>query len=110
MPFVSDLNGIVNQSIDQAISNVLSKQVMQAFYLHLRTRHSMDRDEIPYRLETFFSVLENEFGIAAAGTLSRAIARTLYSRLSLTFEDRPSYSLSNYVEEAKRRVETNPDP
>jgi hypothetical protein len=49
--------------------------------------------------------LNKIFGIAGTATISKAIARRLFIKLGLTFSDNPPRTLSEYLEEAKLRIE-----
>jgi hypothetical protein len=105
--FVSDFNGILCSSIDETISNLMSIQVMESLYAYLLEKHGISRAEVPYRLELFFSMIENLFGATTARIIGRAVARNLYDHLKLRFEDNPNFTLSEYVDEAKKNLQTN---
>ncbi len=92
------------ESIDETITALLSREVVNALYSHLERVHSISKDEMPYRLETLFSTLETIFGGPSSRTISKAIAKKLYAKLGLTFpdiHDNPSRTLLEYVEDAK---------
>jgi hypothetical protein len=95
-------------ALDQALSDVLSAKVLQSVYAYLRDKHDLTREEVPYRLDTYFSVLESAFGVKGARTIGRLAARILYTRLNLQFEDDPDFTLKDYLEQAK--LELNRDP
>jgi hypothetical protein len=79
---------------------LLSRQVVNSLFAHLQTVHSVSRDEVPLKLETLCTTLQQIFGDGSK-TIGTAIARKLYAKLALTFSDNPSRSLLEYVEEAK---------
>ncbi|MFI5450022.1 MAG: hypothetical protein ACHQ03_09720 [Candidatus Bathyarchaeia archaeon] len=105
--FVSDFNGILCSSIDETISDLLSIRVMESLYTYLLEKHGITRMELPYRLELFSSAIENFFGAKSARTIGRTVARHLYAHLQLRFEDRPNFTLSDYVDEAKKILQSN---
>ena len=67
-------------------------------------------DEIPYRTDTLFETLEHTFGVTGARTLSRAIARRLYSQMGIRFIELPNYRLQDYLEQAKKQSSDGPCP
>jgi hypothetical protein len=91
------------ESIDETMTDLLSRKVVDALYLHLQTTHSIPRDEVPYKIETFCSILKKIFGVSGSATICKAIARKLFLKLGLTFPNSPPRTLLEYVEEAKIR-------
>jgi hypothetical protein len=94
---------VLLESIDETLTGLLSRKVADALYAHLQAAHSISRDEVPYRLETFCSAFDSIFG-SSHKTICRAIARKFYVKLGLTFFDNPSRTLIEYVEEAKMKL------
>jgi hypothetical protein len=105
--FVSDFNVILCSSIDETISDLMSVHVMELLYAHLLEEHGITRAEVPYRLELFYSTIENFFSATGARTIGRTVARNLYKHLNLRFEDNSNFTLSEYVDEAKKMLQTN---
>ena len=105
---INDFNGMVCSSIDQAISDALSIRVMESLYVYLRQNHKMTREEVPSHLDMFFSAMELVFGVMGARTLGRIAARNLYARLNLKFDNRDGLTLSDYVDEAKDKMQAGP--
>jgi hypothetical protein len=91
------------ESIDETITVLLSREVADALYLHLQTFYSIPRDELPNKIESLCSTLKKIFGVSGTETISKAIARTLFVKLGLTFPTGPSRTLPEYVQEAKVR-------
>jgi hypothetical protein len=98
-----EFNDILNESIDETISALLSREVADALYVHLQKVHSISRDEIPRKLVTLCSALEKVFG-RSSKTVCKAIARRFYVRVGLAFFDNPARTLIEYVEEAKIKL------
>jgi len=92
------------ESIDETITAMLSRTVVDALYAHLEKNYSISRDEIPYRLDTLFTTLEKIFG-ASSQTITKAIAREFYLKLRLEFTGNPSHTLLEYVDEAKMKLQ-----
>ncbi len=94
------------ESIDETITDLLSRAVVDALYAHLQAIYSISRDEVPNRLDALLTALEKIFG-ASSQTITRAIARKFYLKLGLEFTNHPSYTLIEYVNEAKMKLRTS---
>jgi hypothetical protein len=90
-------------AIDETIVEVLGVDALHSIYTRLRDEHSVTRDELPYRIETLYNVLENSFEVFGAKTLGTVIAEKFYAALGLTFYNHDCYSLSDYVQYAKSK-------
>jgi uncharacterized membrane protein len=101
-----EFNDALVESIDETITALLSRTVVDALYAHLQTFHSITRDELPYRLDTLLTTLERIFG-ASSQTITKAIARKFYLKLGLEFTVNPSRTLLEYVDEAKMKVQNS---
>jgi hypothetical protein len=99
-------NDTLVESIDETITDLLSRAVVDALYAHLQTFHSISRDELPDRLDTLLAALERIFGVRGSQTITKAIARKFYIKLGLEFSDNPNHTLLEYVEEAKMKLHT----
>lgn len=100
-----EFNEVLVESIDETITTLLSREVVNALYLHLQTALSIQKDEVPYRLETLFTTLERTFGLTSSKTIGKAIARTFYAKLGLTFTNNPDRTILEYVEKAKIKLQ-----
>ncbi|MGA3297310.1 MAG: hypothetical protein ABSD41_07650 [Candidatus Bathyarchaeia archaeon] len=101
-----DFNDVLGESIDEIITDLLSRAVVDAIYAHLQTFYSVSRDEVPYRLDALLTTLEKIFG-ASSQTIIRAIARKFYFKFGLQFTDHPNRTLIEYVDEAKMKLRTS---
>lgn len=104
---VNDFDGILVRCISETIVGVVGVRVWDAICVHMLTRFSVTRDELPGHLENLQAVLKSAFGPMGAGTLSRAIARRLYSELNIEFAERPHFRLVDYVALARRIVDSS---
>ena len=102
-----ELNDALIESIDETITAILSRTVVDALYAHLQTVYSISRDEIPYRLDTLYTTLEKIFGVRSSQTITKAIARKFYLKLGLEFTGNPSRTLLEYVDEAKMKLQNS---
>jgi len=74
--------------------------VAQALFNEIYENYDISRDEIPYRLEAFSSLLETAFGINPARILEKAIAKKLYRKISLEYVEGSDKQLTDYVADA----------
>ena len=101
-----EFNHILVESIDETITALLSQEVSKAIFTHLDQGYSISKQQVPEQLELLFSTLESIFGTPSSKTISKAIAKRLYTKLGLTFpkHDSPSLTLIEYVGEAKIKL------
>ena len=97
-----DSQGKLISSVDEAIKDLLGVSVVNAFYAHLAA-NGITRTDIPSKLDSFCSILEETFGVAGR-TIQRGIAMRFYQKLGLTFELLNPGRLTEYVRDAERRV------
>ena len=100
-----EFNDALVESIDETITDLLSRAVVDALYAHLQTIYSISRGDVPYRLDTLFTALEKIFGVRSSQTITKAIARTFYLKLGLEFTANPSRTLLEYVDDAKMKLQ-----
>jgi hypothetical protein len=101
-----EFNDVLVESIDEAITDLLSRPVVDALYAHLQTNYSISRDEVPCRLDTLITTLEKTFG-SSARIITKAIARKFYLKLGLEFTGDPSRTLLEYIDEAKMKLQNS---
>ena len=100
-----EFDDLLLESIEETITVLLSREVVDALYECLRTVHSISREQVPSRLNILSSVLDKTFGPRGSATISRAIARKFYSKLALTFSNNPGGSLPEHVEWARVKLQ-----
>ena len=102
-----EFNEALVESIDETITDLLSRAVVDALYVRLQTNHSISRDEVPYRLDILFAILEKIFGVRSSQTIAKVIARKVYLKLGLEFTGNPSHTLLEYVDQAKMKLQNS---
>jgi len=100
-----EFNDEVKRAIDGIICGIVGQDVLDSLHNHLETRYGITPDEIPYRVDTLFEILENAIGVAGAKSLSRAIAREVYYGYNIDFRPLYEYTLQGYLEQAKRLLQ-----
>lgn len=69
----------------------------------MENRLSVRREDIPDKPGRFAEALRSMLG-AGADVLLKFMARRLYARLGLSFEETPGWGFEDYVENAKESV------
>jgi hypothetical protein len=100
----ADFNEILLRSINSTISGLLGSGVLAALHTHLIKNYSVVPEQVPYRLDTLFDILENVLGIQSARTIGWAIARDFYSRIGLPFTATADFTLKDYIDRAKKEL------
>jgi len=86
---------------------MLGANVLPSLYAALEKRYAVTRDELPYRLETMYSVLENVFGFSGSRIIENHIVRKFYHNLGLSFGIVDGYILKDYVEAARKKIDVS---
>ena len=105
-----DFNEVLCSAIDETIVEVLGQKVLTALHTVLEQKYDITRNELPYRTETVFRVLEITFGVYGAKTVGKHIAQRFYGKLGLMFHSHEGYTLLDYVEDAKTKVNRETAP
>jgi len=100
-----EFNELFCQAADESISEILGANVLASLYAFLEKQHAVSRDELPYRLETMYVVLESVFGFRGSRTIEKHIVRKFYHNLNLPFSTVDGYTLKDYVEAARKKIE-----
>jgi len=103
-----EFNEKLQSAVEKTIVEVLGVRAFATITTTLREKYDVSRDELPYRSETLYRVLEENFEVFGAKTLGSVIARKLYASLGLDFENHDGYSLSDYAQTAKSMLNLTP--
>jgi hypothetical protein len=96
-----DMDYVLLDSMDHALTNLFGPNAKQAFYGYFEEKFGFTRESITLRLDKFLVALSETFGVTGVVVLGRTIAKRLYSNLGLPFKEQPAYTLLDYVKEAK---------
>jgi hypothetical protein len=102
-----EFNKLFCQAIDQSITELVGSSVLSSLYDALEKYYSVNRDELPYRLETVYSVLEIFFGVKDVHAIEKRIIRRLYDILEFPFTNIVGYTLEDYVEAVRKEIRLN---
>ena len=101
---VRNFNEIVCQAIDKTLEELMGPKVVEAVYVHLKYKFGVERNELPYRIDTVCSVLERAFGVKGARVIERKVAKNLYDRILLPFNDQQGLTLEDFLKLAKESI------
>ena len=66
----------LNNVIESVLNQVLGRQASETFYAHLESTHSIQRQNVALKLDSFSSALREYFG-AGAGVIEQVIHKNL---------------------------------
>jgi len=89
--------------VDEGLS-VLGNEPRQAIYQYLATIHSLDREQIPDKVDEFAAGLKKALG-SASRVIERLILKKLFQRIGSTFRETADLEFADYVRDARRRFE-----
>jgi hypothetical protein len=96
-------NEVLLDCVDEALS-VLGNEPRQAVYQYLSTIHSLDREQIPDKVDQFAAGLKKALG-GASRVIERLILKKLFQRIGSPFRETADLEFTDYVGEARRRFE-----
>jgi hypothetical protein len=91
---------VLLEAIDDGLL-VPGEIVRAAIYDRVERSYQLRREEIPEKLELFHKALQDLLA-ASSEVLERLIAKNLYRRLDLNFNQHENWTLLDYVDEAKK--------
>jgi hypothetical protein len=100
---IQQFGEILLESIDDSLQ-ILGEEPKKAVYQYLSTIKSLEKKDIPDRLEDFQSGLKSALG-GAARVVERLILRKLFQKIGSTFKESSEYEFAEHVYEARRRFE-----
>ena len=89
--------------MDEAIRSLLSREVLDALRSNMKNKQGINPGEIPDHLQILSIVLKKYFG-PSSHTIEKAIARRLYSKYGFEFQGNDDYQLTDYVENARKKL------
>ncbi len=97
------LDGLLDDSIDQVLGDLLGTKAKEAIYDYLERNYSIAREDIPKNIEKFFTLTEKMFG-KGSKTIARCIMKRLCEQLGWKFEDIQGFEFSDYLEAVRARI------
>ena len=100
-----EFNDVFCEAIDEVITELLGPSVLGSLYTALQTHHDINRDELPYRLETVNSVLKQTFGVQSTNIIGMRVIYRLYKKLNLELVTQSDFNLIDYIKMAKSMLQ-----
>jgi len=94
---------ILLQAIDEGL-HVFGESTRCVIYYHIVSKHRIERERIPERLEAFHEALKGMLG-EGSKVVEKQIAKSMYSMLDLTFREYDEWTIVDYVNDAKETAE-----
>jgi len=101
LPLKDDFDGLLVESVREAIEELLGKDSAAVAFRFIERDAPFNK--LPQHLPSFYVALRNNFGEKYL-KVELAIARKLYEKLSLEFEEAPHAELSAYVARALEKL------
>jgi len=98
----NNLRKILLEAVEEGLSS-LGDSPKQAIFFHLETPFEIGNDNIPANLTDFSKALEKIFG-AGAVYLEKLIAKRLYEKLGLEFQEAENWDFLEYIDNARERL------
>ena len=99
----AEFHDVLLEAVDEGLL-ALGESVRQAIYRHMDRRYSIRREDLPEKAGEFAEALRDMLG-AASEVLLKYMARRLYAKLKLGYEEKPDWSFLDYVNHARKAVE-----
>jgi hypothetical protein len=97
-----DFRDVLLAAVEESLSS-LGNSPKQAILFHLETSFKIKKEGIPENVTEFAKALEKIFGPGAV-YLEKLIAKRLYEKLGLDFEDEESTDFIECVDHIKKRL------
>ncbi len=98
----NNLRKILLEAVEEGLSS-LGDSPKRAIFFHLETSFEISKDNIPANLTDFSKALEKIFGLGAV-YLEKLIAKRLYERLGLEFQEAENWNFLEYIDNARERL------
>ena len=97
-------NEILSHSVREGLTEALGSVIANALLDQVYENYDLTLEDLPNRVDTFFSILQDAFGVKTSRILSCVIAKRLYANLSIEFVENPTNGLPEYIEEIRKKV------
>lgn len=102
-PTSSLFDRLLVEAVDVALADLLGDRTRNQIYDYLAAHYSYGREEIPERIDEFYTFLENTFA-GGSRTVGRTIIRRLFDKLGYEYVNVPGFEFFDYLETVKARV------
>jgi len=102
-PIRDRFDRILVHAIDEGLL-VFGEDTRYVIYYHIASKHQIERERIPERLEAFHEALEDIFG-EGSKVVEKQIAKSVYAMLDLKFRECDEWTLVDYATDARETAE-----
>lgn len=102
-PIKDRFDRILVQAIDEGLL-VFGESTRYVIYYHIASKHNIERERIPERLEAFHEALKDIFG-EGSKVVEKQIAKSMYAMLDLKFRECDEWTLVDYANDARETAE-----
>jgi len=96
-----NLDQIIVEAVDESLL-IMGETARNHIYSHLKKVHGVDRKDIPEKLEKFDEALEGLFGAKAVDLITQIIAKRVYDKIGMVFNQSKDWKLTDYVSDIKK--------
>lgn len=100
----SELDRLLVESLDESFAAILGEIPKKTLFDFLEKSRAITKNRIPEKLNEFTAAMDTVFGTTTSRVLESIVVKGLYSRLALTYIERPDWRLLDYMTEAKSRT------
>jgi hypothetical protein len=100
----SELDRLLVESLDESFAAILGEIPKKTLFDLLEKNRAITKNRIPEKLNEFTTAMDTVFGTTTSKVLESIIVKGLYSKLALTYIERPDWRLLDYMTEAKSRT------
>ena len=94
---------VLLEAVDDGLLT-LGESGRKAIYFHLQNLYSIKREDIPDQPEAFVEGLRKIFG-KGAEVIEKAMAKSLYNRLGMKYDEKKGYGFLAYLNDAMRMAQ-----
>lgn len=98
----NNIRKILLEAVEEGLSS-LGDSPKQAIFFHLETSFEISKDNIPANMTEFSKALEKIFGPGAV-YLEKLIAKRLYEKLGLEFQEAENWDFLEHIHNARERL------
>lgn len=93
------------EAVDHALLS-FGESPRKAIYYHLDKNFKIQKEDIPEETDKFTTALDALFG-SGATVIEKLIVKDLYQRLNLSFEEKNSFEIADYISLAREVAKRN---
>jgi hypothetical protein len=100
----SELDRLLVESLDESFAAILGEIPKKTLFDLFEKNRAITKNRIPEKLNEFTTAMDTVFGTTTSRVLESIVVKGLYSKLALTYIERPDWRLLDYMTEAKSRT------